>query len=89
MLFPDHSSFSVLRETPMAFAFGHFKRLNVTSFEDVLSNQGEFFLIWRIWIIPLFVIREAIAEGAVASHLAVRAEAASGHEWRSQIDDGY
>ena len=59
------------------------------SFEDVLSNQGEFFLIWRIWIIPLFVIREAIAEGAVASHLAVRAEAAGGHEWRSQIDDGY
>jgi len=26
MLFPDHSSFSILRETPMAFAFGHFKR---------------------------------------------------------------
>ena len=57
-------------------------------FEYILADEGKFFLIWRIWIIPLSVVREAIAEGAVASHLAVRAEAAGGHKWRSQIDDG-
>jgi hypothetical protein len=27
MVIPDHSSFSVLRETPMTFACGHFKKL--------------------------------------------------------------
>ena len=27
MAIPDHSSFSVLRETPMTFAFGHFKMI--------------------------------------------------------------
>jgi hypothetical protein len=27
MVFSDHSSFSVLRETPMTFAGGHFKKL--------------------------------------------------------------
>jgi hypothetical protein len=27
MIIPDHSSFSVLRETPMTFACGHFKKL--------------------------------------------------------------
>ena len=27
MVIPDHSSFSVLRETPMTFAWGHFKKL--------------------------------------------------------------
>jgi hypothetical protein len=27
-VFPDHSSFSVLRETPMAFFYDYFKRLN-------------------------------------------------------------
>jgi hypothetical protein len=26
--FPDHSSFSVLRETPMAFSCNYFKKLN-------------------------------------------------------------
>jgi hypothetical protein len=29
-LFPDHSSFSVLRETPMAFSCDNFKQLKVT-----------------------------------------------------------
>jgi hypothetical protein len=27
-VFPDHSSFSVLRETPMAFSCNYFKKLN-------------------------------------------------------------
>ena len=27
MVIPDYSSFSVLRETPMTFAYGHFKKL--------------------------------------------------------------
>jgi hypothetical protein len=27
MVIPDHSSFSVLRETPMTLSFGHFKKL--------------------------------------------------------------
>jgi hypothetical protein len=27
MVIPDHSSFSVLRETPMTFAWDHFKKL--------------------------------------------------------------
>ena len=27
MVIPDHSSFSVLRETPMTFARGHFKKV--------------------------------------------------------------
>ena len=27
MVFPDHSSFSVLRETLMTFGYGHFKKL--------------------------------------------------------------
>ena len=29
MVIPDHSSFSVLRETPVTFACGHFKKPNV------------------------------------------------------------
>jgi hypothetical protein len=29
-VFPDHSSFSVLRETPMTFSGDHFKKLKVT-----------------------------------------------------------
>jgi hypothetical protein len=31
-VFPDHSSFSVLRETPMAFFYDYFKRLNFYNF---------------------------------------------------------
>ena len=31
IVIPDHSSFSVLRETPMTFAYGHFKNLKCYS----------------------------------------------------------
>jgi hypothetical protein len=34
MVFPDHSSFSVLRETPMTFSCGHLKKLKC-------YNQGK------------------------------------------------
>ncbi len=33
--FPDHSSFSVLREIPMAFSCGNFKKLNCDIFYSV------------------------------------------------------
>ena len=31
-VFPDQSSFSVLRETPMAFSYNYFKKLNCYNF---------------------------------------------------------
>ena len=41
-VFPDHSSFSVLRETPMAFSCDYFKKLNyyhpLNRFDGLLCN---------------------------------------------------
>jgi hypothetical protein len=38
-VFPDHSSFSVLRETVMAFFYDYFKRLNCHENSVILSSQ--------------------------------------------------
>ena len=38
MVTPDHSSFCVLRETPMAFAYGHFRKVKCC---DLTSSQND------------------------------------------------
>jgi hypothetical protein len=40
MIIPDHSSFSVLRETPMTFACGHFKMTPEVTL-DSFARSGE------------------------------------------------
>ena len=44
MVIPDHSSFSVLRETPMTFACGHFKKLfwdpSIDDFGECVIQEG-------------------------------------------------
>ena len=35
MIIPDYSSFSVLRETPMTFACGHFKKLKCYEYNRI------------------------------------------------------
>jgi hypothetical protein len=39
-VFPDHSSFSVLRETPMAFFCDYFKKLNCYRVFKILSEHN-------------------------------------------------
>jgi len=40
IVIPDHSSFSVLRETPMTFACGHFKKLKCDPESKMAHSKG-------------------------------------------------
>ena len=39
LVFPDHSSFSVLRETPMAFSGDYFKKLKCYNPSNLTQDQ--------------------------------------------------
>ena len=56
-------------------------------FEDMVADESEFFLVRRVRVVPLLVIRQAIAERPVAGNLTVRPEAARGHKRRAEIDN--
>ena len=55
---------------------------------DILPNAGDFFFIGGIGIIPLLNVRQTVAKGTIAGHLAVLSEAARGHERGPGCDAG-
>jgi len=58
VMFPDHSSFSVLRETPMAFSRYHFKKLKCYE----ISLPHPLFLELVILLAALLEIRKKRCE---------------------------
>ena len=55
-------------------------------FEDMLSDQSQFFLVRSIGVIPLSVIGQAVAEGAIAGHPIIGSQATGRHEGVSEVD---
>ncbi len=55
--------------------------------EDVLLDKGNFVFVGRIRVVPLPVIRKAVAERPVACNLPVMAKTSGGHEGGSEVDD--
>ena len=43
--------------------------------KDIPPDEGDFFFIRGVGIVPLLDVREAVAEGAVAGHLTIGPEA--------------